>query len=127
MPENRKTFWAGWRERLRASRNIPPLLKIVWESGRAVVAGDVCLRVIAALVPISMLAVSKQILDAIQAKFSGHALPVHFWWLVGAEFALAAGGAVLGRAVGFFDALLADRFTRHVSVRVMKHASGLDL
>lgn len=127
MLEKRKTFWAGWRERLRASRNIPPLLKIVWESGRAVVAGNLVLRIIAALIPISMLGVSKQILDAIQAKFSGRPLPEHFWWLVGAEFALAATGAVLGRAVGFFDALLADRFTRHVSVRVMEHASRLDL
>ena len=34
-----KTFWGGWQERLRALRNIPPLMKIVWESGRAVVAG----------------------------------------------------------------------------------------
>jgi ATP-binding cassette, subfamily B, bacterial len=127
MQEQRKTFWAGWRERLRASRNIPPLLKIVWESGRAVVTGNLSLRLLAALVPISMLAVSKQILDAIQAKFSGQPLPPHFWLLVGAEFGLAASGAVLGRAVGFFDALLADRFTRHVSVRVMEHASRLDL
>ena len=35
--------------------------------------------------------------------------------------------AILGRAAGFFDALLADRFTRHVSVEVIKHASQLDL
>ena len=44
-----------------------------------------------------------------------------------AEFALAAFGAILGRAIGYFDALLADRFTRHVSIRVMEHASRLDL
>ena len=36
-------------------------------------------------------------------------------------------GAVLGRVGGFFDSLLSDRFTRHVSVRVMAHASRLDL
>ena len=46
---------------------------------------------------------------------------------MGAEFALAAVGAILGRAIGYFDALLADRFTRHVSIRVMEHASRLDL
>ena len=36
-------------------------------------------------------------------------------------------GAILGRTTGFFDALLADRFARHVSVRVMRHAAQLDL
>ena len=33
----------------------------------------------------------------------------------------------LSRAGNFFEVLLADRFTRHVSIRVMEHASSLDL
>jgi len=74
-----------------------------------------------------MLWVSKQILDAVQGRFNGQPLPDHFWWLVGGEAILAAVSAILGRASGYFDALLADRFTRHVSVRVMEHASRLDL
>ena len=57
----------------------------------------------------------------------GKPLPAHFWWLVGAEFALAALGAIAGRTTGYFDSLLADRFTRHVSLMVMEHASRLDL
>jgi ATP-binding cassette subfamily B protein len=127
MADEPKSFWGGWRERIRALNNIPPLLGIVWRSGPGVVSGGLICRIIAALIPISMLSVSKLILDAIQAKFSGTPLPDHFWWLVGAEFGLAAFGAILGRMIGFFDALLADRFTRHVSVRVMGHASRLDL
>jgi ATP-binding cassette, subfamily B, bacterial len=125
--ESHTTSWAGWRERFRALPNILPLLRIVWASGRAVVFGNVCARLAAALIPICMLAVSKQILDAIQARFSGAGLRDDFWILVGLEFGLAAAGALLGRTVGFFDALLADRFTRHVSLRVMQHASQLDL
>ena len=84
-------------------------------------------RVTGALMPILMLWVSKQILDAVQLRFSGRPLPESFWWLVAAEAGLAAFSAVLGRTAGYFDALLADRFTRHVSVRVMGHASRLDL
>jgi ATP-binding cassette subfamily B protein len=84
-------------------------------------------RLAAALVPLAMLTVSKKILDAVQSHYSGHPLAPHFWWLVGAECALAALGAVLGRVIGYFDALLADRFTRHVSLMVMEHASRLDL
>ena len=74
-----------------------------------------------------MLAVSKRILDGVQAHSTGHPLPNGFWYLVAAEFGLAILGGLIGRASSFFDALLADRFTRHVSVRVMEHASRLDL
>jgi ATP-binding cassette subfamily B protein len=74
-----------------------------------------------------MLAVSKRILDAVQVHSAGQPLPAHFWWLVGAECALAALAGVVSRAIGFCDSLLADRFTRHVSLLVMEHASRLDL
>jgi ATP-binding cassette subfamily B protein len=84
-------------------------------------------RLTAALIPVAMLAVAKRILDSIQTHTTGHPLPEWFWWLVGAEFGLAALGGILGRTVGYFDALLADRFTRHVSIQVMEHASRLDL
>jgi ATP-binding cassette subfamily B protein len=122
-----KTFWGGWRERIQALRNVPPLLLIVWRSGRAIVAGGLACRLVGSLIPVAMLWVAKQILDAVQARSNGQALPEHFWALVAAEAGLAAFGAIVGRAGGYFDALLADRFTRHVSVRVMEHASRLDL
>ena len=74
-----------------------------------------------------MLTVSKKILDAVQAHYSGHPLVTNFWMLVGSECALAALAGVSGRAISYFDTLLADRFTRHVSLLVMDHASRLDL
>lgn len=113
--------------RLRALRNIPPLGAIVWQSGPGVVTGALVWRIAGALIPLAMLAVSKRILDAVQAHFAGQPLPGSFWYLVAAEGGLAALGSILGRLTGFFDALLADRFTRFVSVKVMAHASSLDL
>jgi len=92
-----------------------------------VVTGGMVCRLTSALIPVTMLAVSKRILDGVQAHTEGRPLPPYFWHLVATEFLLAAIGSILGRAVGYFDALLADRFTRHVSVRVMEHASKLDL
>ena len=124
---NSGTFLGAWQERLRALRNIPPLARIVWESGPGVVAGGLAWRIAGALIPLAMLSVSKRILDAIQGHFAGRPLPAAFWYLVAAEAALAALGSILGRLTGYFDALLADRFTRHVSVQVMEHASRLDL
>ncbi len=127
MSDRTHTFWGSWRERIRALRNIPPLVTIVWNSGRGVVAAGGACRIITALIPLAMLAVSKRILDAVQAHFAGRPLPAEFWYWVAAEFGLALAGGSIGRAIGYFDALLADRFTRYVSIRVMEHASRLDL
>jgi ATP-binding cassette, subfamily B, bacterial len=127
MEESPQTFWESWRARLQALRNIPQLIRIVWESGPGVVAGGLACRIAVAMLPLAVLGVSKMILDAIQAHFSGHPLPPAFWWYVAAEFGLAACGSILGRAIGYFDSLLADRFARHVSILVMEHASRLDL
>lgn len=121
------TFWGSWRERGRALRNIPALLRLVWASGPGVVGAALGFRIVGALIPFAMLAVTKQILDGVETKSKGGLLPDHFWGLVALECGLAVLGSVLGRTIGFFDALFADRFTRHVSVRVMDHASRLDL
>lgn len=127
MDESPQTFWESWRARLRALRNIPQLIRIVWESGQGVVSGGLACRLTVAMLPLAVLGVSKMILDAIQAHLAGHPLPPAFWWYVAAEFALASCGSILGRAIGYFDSLLADRFARHVSILVMEHASRLDL
>ncbi len=108
-------------------RNVPPFLRIVWNAGPGVISAGLSLRVFTALVPISILAVAKRILDAVQAHSAGQALPPEFWWWVVVEFGLAAFAALIGRAIAYTDALLSDRFTRHVSVLVMEHASRLDL
>jgi ATP-binding cassette subfamily B protein len=101
---------------------------MVWDSGPHVVAATMALRVVAALIPLAVLSVSRWIIDAVTAVSSGrHHLPGIFWWVVSAEFGLAALSSVSGRMIGFFDGLLSDRFTRFVSVRIMDQASKLDL
>jgi ATP-binding cassette, subfamily B, bacterial len=128
IARNGSTFSDGWRQRLKALRNVPPILKMVWASGRAVVTACLLLHLLAACIPIAMLSISRLIIDAVVASTTGsHPLPRDFWWIVSLEFALAASTGVLTRAIGFFESLFADRFTRYVSVRVMEHASTLDL
>lgn len=97
------------------------------DAGPSIVASALACRIVGALLPVTMLLVGKSILDAVQVRFTAGTLRPDFWWLVAAECALAVTGAMLARLTGFFDALLADRFTRHVSVRVMEHAATLDL
>jgi ATP-binding cassette subfamily B protein len=104
------------------------VLRLVWEAAPAVVGAGLALRIASALIPLGVLAVSKWIIDLVVGvvKHPGP-LPVAIWWLLAAEFLLVALNNILGRAIDYTDARLADEFTREVSLRVMKHASRLDL
>jgi ATP-binding cassette subfamily B protein len=121
-------FWRSWRERLTALRNVPPVLRIVWQSGPVVVTLGLIFRLITSLVPIAALWITKLIIDGIVHAISSHqSVPSSLWWLAATEFGIAIFGSVLNRVIDFLDALLADKYTRYVSIEVMQHAAGLDL
>ena len=96
------------------------------ESAPRVVASSILLRLLAALVPLAILAVTKVIIDCI------YNLKVRtirrfqriFWWLVGLEFALASLAMISARVIDFCDGLLADKFTRYINIRIMEHTSS---
>ncbi len=122
------SMWKGWRERATALRNVPPVLKIVWDSSPPVVIFGLISRVFSSLLPIGLLWITKLIIDAIVRAVSAHQrVSPAFWWLVAAEFSLAVLNSVLTRTIDYSDSLLADKYTRHVSIRVMDHAASLDL
>ena len=118
----------NWRLRMSALRNVPPILRIVWQSGPVVVSLGLIFRVAASFLPLALLWITKLIIDNIVHAISAHQpMSPRFWWLVGAEFALAVVNALLARGMDFLDTLLAERYMRHVSIQVMKHAAELDL
>ena len=83
----RQNFWGGWQERISALRNVPAVLKIVWDSGPGVVIFGLVSRLFAALMPVGLLWITKLIIDRIVHAVSAHQPVVHgFWWLVVAEF-----------------------------------------
>lgn len=126
--EKNQAFLSAWRERLQALKNVPPVLRIVWDSGPSVVVFGMISRVIVALIPVSTFWVTRLIIDNINSIIHQKAsLSPHLWWLVALEFALAIGGSIAGRITDYYDSVLADRYTRHVSIQVMHHASQLDL
>jgi ATP-binding cassette, subfamily B, bacterial len=122
---------SSWSKRLAALRNVPPVLRLVWDAAPAVVSGGIALRLISAMIPLGILTITRSILDMIGARHSGGIslanLPPLMWWLLGGEFVLAASNLVLGRAIDYTDARLADEFTREVSLRLIQHATRLDL
>ncbi|MGH9497967.1 MAG: ABC transporter ATP-binding protein [Terriglobales bacterium] len=126
--EKQESFWVGWRERLSALRNVPAVLKIVWDSGPAVVVFGLLSRLFASFLPVVLLWITKLIIDGIvHAVSTRQPVQAGFWWLVAAEFSVAVLAGIVTRAIDYSDSLLADKYTRHVSIRVMEHAAGLDL
>jgi len=117
----------AWSDRLRALKNVPPVLHFVWESGPAVVFWNITIRILVAFLPMGIGIVAKFIIDGVNRISHHQPLPTHFWWLVGVEMALAVLTGVLSRSVDYFDNLLADRYTHHVSVEVMRKAAALDV
>ena len=116
-----------WRERLRALRNMPPVLRILWESGPMVVSWGIGLRVIVAVLPFAVAKVAQYIINGIAGVLRGAALPANFWELVATEVALNVFLGLITRGIDYSDSLLANRYTQYVSVRVMKQAARLDL
>ncbi|HVW78005.1 MAG TPA: ABC transporter ATP-binding protein [Alloacidobacterium sp.] len=117
----------AWGDRIRALKNVPPVLKILWESGPVVVVWGLILRVIVAFMPWAIAKVAAWIINGVEHVLRHQGLPNHFWWIVGLEVSLAVVTGLLTRTIDYFDSLLADRYTHHVSIEVMRQAAQLDL
>ncbi len=117
-----------WRERLAALRNIPPLFRMALESARGIVIASLVIRLLAGLLPLAVLAITRFIIDSITNMISRHQpLPAIFWWMVLLEFGLACMGMVFARMIDYCDAVFADKYATYINTRIMDHASGLDL
>ena len=118
----------NWRTRLQSLRNVRPLLRLVWDTSPLLVSCSMALRLLRGLMPLALLWVPKLILDEVVARLAHPGRPAStIWKLVALEFALAALGDLLGRANTLCDSVLGDRFTNRISVRLMEHATRLDL
>ncbi|HEV2846792.1 MAG TPA: ABC transporter ATP-binding protein, partial [Thermoanaerobaculia bacterium] len=127
------------RERFGALRNLPPFLKLIWNTSPGLTVADLLLRFVRALLPVATLFVGKLIIDEVIRLVGTSGAPVgvrewlasglldHLVWLLAAEFGLAVLSDLLGRLVSLFDTLLSEKFINESSVRLMEHAATLDL
>jgi len=80
------------------------------------------------MIPVAQLWVGKLIIDQVVRAIQGRlADPHRIWVYLAYEIALAVLSDLLSRAVNLSDSLLGDKFTNHVSLRLMEHANRLDL
>ncbi len=123
-----------WRERFKALKYIPPFFKLVWKTHRTFTVLMIVLRVLRSFVPVGALWVGKLIIDAVLTE---RGMPVtadqplyynfDLWRLVALEFAIVVAGQMLTRASALVESLTGDLFANQISVRLMEHASRLDL
>jgi ATP-binding cassette subfamily B protein len=120
----------GWRERLRALRNLPALLRLVWATQPRYVVGILSLRVVRAAVPLGVLWVGKLIVDEVVTAIGrppGEVPWARLGTLLGIELAIAIVGEGLSRLSALLESLLGDLFANRTSVDLMRHAATLDL
>src|SRR5688572_20949157 len=92
------------QSRIASLKNILPLLRMVWDASPATVLMSIVLRAAAALVPVAVLIVARAIMDEVVGHAAVHReMSRRLWELVALEFALAAAGALLGRATMYFN------------------------
>lgn len=127
------------RERVGALRNIPPFLRLVWQTSPPLTLVSVLVRLARAFIPVATLYVGKLIIDEV-VRLVGRVGPDasfretfasgtvnHLVTLVAAEFALAIVSDLLGRLANMTESLLSERFSNTTSIRLMEHAATLDL
>ncbi len=127
MAEAASKTKSAWAERIEALKNVPPVLAILWESGPAVVTWGLVLRFLVAGGPLLGAWIAKNIINGVESAIRGRGITPHFWAFVAAEVAVVVGTGLIARVIDYCDALLADRYTHYVSIRVMRQAAQLDL
>src|SRR5688572_6782818 len=117
------------KERFSALNNLPRFFKMVWLTSPSLTLLNALLRIIRSAIPVSMLYVAKLIIDEVVllSRSPADTSQNYLWQLIALEFGLAILSDALGRATALVDSLLGDLFANHTSVKIMKHASTLDL
>jgi len=117
----------SWRERLRALRYVPLLVKLVWQTHRGYTISVIALRLLRAFTPVAALWTGKLIIDRVVAARTYAPDFTHLWGLVALEIGIVIAGDFLSRTSALVESLLGDLFSNHTSVRLMEHAAQLDL
>lgn len=115
------------RQRIAVLRNVPPFVRLVWQTHRGLTVAMILLRLVRAFVPVAVLLVGKLIIDAVVAARGGALDMRQLWQLVVVEIALAFLGETLSRVSSVVESLLGDLFSNRTSVLLMQHAASLDL
>ena len=117
----------SWREKFASLRYIAALLKLIWQIQPFYTIAIVCLRLASTVVPVASLLVGKLIIDAVISARSEEHNTSTLWKLVFLEISIVVGGQILTRCSSLVEGLLGQLFSNHIGIRLMEHASELDI
>ena len=118
----------SFKDQFAALRNLPPFLKMIWETHSGLTVLNILLRLVKSSIPLAMLYVGKEIIDEILRLIDQGTGPEPWvFWLLGIELGLAVANELLNRATILTDSLLGDLFSNRISERLIRHAATLDL
>lgn len=126
QPDQNKKL--SFKERLQAFKHLPPFFKMIWETSKWMTLGNIVLRIIKAAIPVVMLWVGKLIIDEIILQIGATDKSFTALWIyLAMEFGLAILSDLTNRGIGLLDGQLGDLFSNKTSVKLIHHASTLDL
>lgn len=118
----------SFSDNVKALRTLPRFLRMIWLTSPRLAILNVSLRLFKAGIPLAMLYVAKLIIDEVLDLRAGvSASETYIWTLLGIELGLALASDILNRLIGLSDGLLGDLFANATSVKLMDHASRMDL
>ena len=96
----------GWQGRIESLKALPEVLLLLWRAAPGIVSLGLSLRVVAAVIPVAVLGVTRRIIDLIANHKMYFGSAGHFlWpWLL-LEFALAALSVIIARGIEYCDLL----------------------
>lgn len=112
----------------KSLRNIWSLLCITWKTSHCLFLASTLTRVLRGIPALAKLWIAKLIIDVlIRSGLHAHRVSHTLWLLLASEFLIAGCGDLLVRGGTLSESILGDRVAADLSVRVMQHASSLDL
>lgn len=127
-PLNFEAIKPNIKERLYALGNLPSFLREVYLASPSLTIGNICLRLLRSGIPISILYISKLIIDEVLVFSANKSENLNAIYLfIAIEFGLMIISDLLSRGIALTDSLLGDLFANQTSIKLMKHAVSLDL
>jgi ATP-binding cassette, subfamily B, bacterial len=117
----------SWRERVQSLRYFPALIKFIWDTSPVLSIVMIVLRAARSLTPLFELYIARLIVDTVVASRLHGADWSHLIHLFLAAIAVAIASDLLARGSILAESLMGDLFANRTSVKIMEHASKLDL
>ena len=118
----------GIKAQFGALKNLPRFFRMIWETHRGMTVANIILRIIKGAIPLAVLYVGKEIIDAVIASIGNPEADLRFLWtMVGIELGLALISTIISRAIALLDSLLGDLYSNATSEALIRHAAVLDL